>query len=89
MTTRRRARRWMTIHDALQPGSPASTEDRVAIAAALIEEEALMRTARLIAGDKGAPAWYVQHGGRFRFSEDGDHLMIQIPVPPSPLAGLL
>jgi hypothetical protein len=73
--------RWMPLTEAVR--SPeVSFEDKVAIGAACIEEEALMRTARLIAGDDRAAAWYVAHGGRFRFSQDGEHLMIQVPVPP-------
>jgi hypothetical protein len=69
---------WMTVGAALQAGT---TEDKLAIAAACIEEEALMRTALIIAGQDGAPRWYAEHGGRFRFSED-DELMVQVPVPP-------
>lgn len=77
--------RWMGVQEALR--SPdVSADDKLAIGAACIEEDALMRTAQLMAGDKGAPAWYVAHGGRFRFSEDGERLMIEIPVRPFVLA---
>ena len=76
-----KAGRWMLVQEALR--SPrVSADDKLAIGAACIEEEALMRTAILMAGKDRAPAWYVAHGGRFRFSEDGDRLMIQVPVPP-------
>jgi hypothetical protein len=78
----------MRLTDALHDPE-VSFGDKIAIGAACIEEEALMRTARLFAGDARAPAWYIAHGGRFRFSEDGEHLMIQVPVQPSALnAGL-
>jgi hypothetical protein len=79
-----RTRQWMTVHDALR--SPdVSTGDKVAIGAACIEEDALMRTMVLIHGKDRAQEQYVAHGGRFRFSEDGEdgeQLMIQVPVPP-------
>lgn len=76
---------WMRVHEALR--SPAvSTDDKLAIGAACIEEEALMRTALLIAGKDRAPAWYVEHGGRFRFDDD-DQLLIQVPVPSFVLNG--
>ena len=76
-----KAPQWMPVQAALR--DPAvSTGDKLAIGAACIEEEALMRTAILMAGKDRAPAWYVAHGGRFRFTEDGEHLMIQVPVPP-------
>jgi hypothetical protein len=72
---------WMPVTEALR--SPdVDGDDKVAIGAACIEEEALMRTGLLIAGNGGAMEWYIAHGGRFRFSEDGEHLMVQIPVPP-------
>jgi hypothetical protein len=59
-----------------------STGDKVAIGAACIEEDALMRTMVLIHGKDRAQEQYAAHGGRFRFSEDGEQLMIQVPVPP-------
>jgi hypothetical protein len=75
---------WMPVSEALR--SPVvSTQDKLAIGAACIEEEALMRTAVLMAGKARAPEWYVLHGGRFRFGGD-DQLMIQVPVPPPPPA---
>lgn len=74
-------RTWMDIQEAIR--SPdVSTDDKLAIGAACIEEEALMRTAQVIAGHAGAPGWYVKHGGRFRFSEDGERLMVEVPVRP-------
>lgn len=75
--------RWRTITGAVH--DPAvSLEDKIAIAAALIEEEALRRAAFLICGNNPdqAGAWYIAHGGRFRFTEDGEDLMVQVPVPP-------
>jgi|HubBroStandDraft_2_1064218.scaffolds.fasta_scaffold184187_3 hypothetical protein len=61
-----------------------SADDKIAIAAACIEEEALRRTGFLVAGPDPARVWewYVAHGGRFRWSQDGEDLMIQVPVPP-------
>ena len=72
--------KWMPVQEALR--SPeVSTDDKLAIGAACIEEEALMRTMILMHGKERAPAEYVRHGGRFRFGAS-DQLMIQIPVPP-------
>lgn len=89
LTGRIRAMRtWMRVTEALR--SPdVSTDDKLAIGAACIEEEALMRTAVLIAGQDRAPGWYVAHGGRFRFSGDGEdaELMVEVPVRPFALAG--
>lgn len=85
-------RRWMPIAEAIRaPMEVVSTDDKLAIAAALIEEEALRRTADLIAGPEHAAEWYVRHGGRFRFSDDTDDavLMIEIPVRPFVLAPVL
>ena len=74
-------RRWMRLTDALR--DPAvSFDDKLAIGAACLEEEALMRTAQVIAGPGKRAEWYVGHGGRFRFSDDGEHLMIEVPVRP-------
>lgn len=61
---------WMRVQEALR-SRDVSADDKLAIGAACIEEDALMRTAVVIAGKERAPAWYVAHGGRFRFSEAG------------------
>lgn len=77
-------RTWRLLTEAAQDPQVAAA-DKVAIASALLEEDALMRTAVLIAGKDRAPAWYVEHGGRFRFGEN-DQLVIEVPVRPFILA---
>ena len=71
---------WMPLLKAIR-SSDVSFDDKLAIAAACLEEEALMRAMILIHGKDHATAQYILHGGRFRFDAN-DNLCIQIPVPP-------